>query len=157
MVPKTKNRNRIIARPFTRALVTLQQIHDHEPDPRLQTALRRLSAVLDVSLETMPADTVWFETHFPKDRFHSAKAHWISAQAYNRWRNIICHAIRRHVFECATSNLPTSPLRVRHLLVTKAQFHSSTPASQILVHADIDRVRSYYANFHMGVSGPKSD
>ena len=157
MVSTTKNRNRIIARPFTRTPVTLQQVHDHEPDPRLQSALQRLRTVLDASLKAMPADIGWFDAHFPKDGFDRAKAHWRSAQAYNRWRNTIRRAVHRHAVRWDTSNLSINPLRVRHLLVTKALFHPSIPTSQIHVHADMDRVRSYYANFHMGASGPKSD
>ena len=67
MVLQTKNRNRIIARPLTRTPVTLQQVHDHEPEPRLQSALQRLRTVLDAPLKTMPADIGWFDAHFPKE------------------------------------------------------------------------------------------
>ena len=157
MVLQTKNRNRIIARPLTRTPVTLQQVHDHEPEPRLQSALQRLRTVLDAPLKTMPADIGWFDAHFPKDGFDRAKAYWSSAQAYSRWRNTIRRAVHRHAVRWDTSNLSTNPLRVRHLLVTKTRFHSSIPTSQIHVRADIDGVRSYYANFHVAVSGPKSD
>ncbi|MEM5542651.1 hypothetical protein WNY61_07860 [Sulfitobacter sp. AS92] len=157
MVSKTKSRNRIIARSFTRTPVTLQQVHDHEPDPRFQSALRRLSSVLDDSLKAMPADIGWFDAHFPKDRLDGAKAHWSSAQAYNRWRNTIRGTIRQRAAGCGTLSVPLSPLRVRHLVVTKAHIRPSPPASQIHGHGDISEVRAYCAHFRKAASGPKSD
>lgn len=157
MGPKTKNLNRIVATPPARAPVTLRDVHDRETDPRRRTALRQLEAVLDVPLENMPAKIGWIDARVPKDGFDGATAHWASARAYRHRRNTLRGTIRRHVVAGGTSNVPISPLRVRHLCVSTAHYHSPIPASRLLGHADIESVETYYANFRKTDGGPKSD
>lgn len=102
MVPKAKDRNRIVASPLVQAPTTLREVHDHDPDPRLQSSLRRLQRCLSIPLESMPADIDWFDARFPKCGCNGAEAPWTSARAYNRWRT----SPPRH---------PSESLRPRHL------------------------------------------
>ena len=89
MVPKTKYQSRIVANPLAQAPFTLREVFEHEPDQRLQSALRRLETVLDSPLEKIPADIDWFDAHFPSGGFDGAKAPWTSAQAYQAWRSAV--------------------------------------------------------------------
>tara|TARA_R110002110_G_scaffold33407_8_gene114490 strand:- start:1223 stop:1696 length:474 start_codon:yes stop_codon:yes gene_type:complete len=157
MAPNTKKLKSIVANSFTRPAATLQDVHDQEPDPRLRSYLFRLETVLDASLETMPANFGWFDAHFAQEGFHSAMAHRSSAKAYSRWRNTIRRAIRRHAVGCGTSNLPISLLQMRQLSATSAQYNPPIPATKMLGHTDVERLRAYYTNFREAAAGPKSD
>jgi len=157
MVPKAKDQNRIVASPLVRAPATLREVHDHDPDPRLQSSLRRLQRCLSIPLESMPADIDWFDARFPKCGCNGAEAPWTSARAYNRWRSTVRRAIRRNLFALGASNFQDSPLQVRHASVTKAHYHSPTPAAQILGHAGSELAKARYGNFRKAVPGPKSD
>ncbi|WP_238370383.1 hypothetical protein [Heliomarina baculiformis] len=157
MVPKRKNLNRIVVNLPAQAPFTLREVLEHEPDRRLQSALRRLETALGAPLGTMPADIDWFDAHFPSGGFDGAKALWTSAQAYQAWRNAVRRAIGRYVY-----TLGTSVMRIRHVQAsllsrTNAHPHSPIPAAQLLGHTDVRRTRAYYANFRKAASNPKSD
>lgn len=157
MVPKTKNLTRIVANPHARVPASLREVLEHDPDRRLQSALRRLETALGAPLWTMPADIDWFDAHFPSGGVEGAKVRWTSPQAYQAWRNAVRRAIRRYVFA-----LGTSVMRIRHVQAsllsrTNAQPHSPFAAAQLLGHTDVERVRTHYANFREAASDPKSD
>lgn len=157
MVLKTTNLNRIVASPPVRAPATLREVHDHNPDPRIQSALRRLQRLLSIPLESMPADIDWFDARFPKCSCDGGEAAWTSARAYNRWRSTIRRAIRRDLFALGTSNFKHSPLQVRHLSVSKAHDQAPTSATRILAHVGSEIARARYGNFRKAVPRPKSD
>ncbi|MCA1334906.1 hypothetical protein [Pseudooceanicola marinus] len=157
MVPKTKHQSRIVANPLAQAPFTLREVFEHEPDRRLQSALRRLETLLDRPLEKIPADIAWFDAHFPRGGFDGAKAPWTRAQAYQAWRNAVRRAIRRHVLA-----LGTSVMRIRHVQAsllsrTNAHPHSPIPAGQLLGPTGVKRTRAHYANFRKTAAAPKSD
>lgn len=157
MVPKTKNLNRIVANPPARVPTSLREVHDHEPDPRLQSALRRLETALGAPLGTMPADICWFEARIPSGGFDGAETVWSSFRAYRHWRSTVRRAIRRHVDACGPSNVQSRPLQIRQLSVTSAQYNPPIPATKILGQTDVEHVRAYYANFRKASADPKSD
>lgn len=157
MVPKAKDRNRIVASPLVRAPATLREVHDHDPDPRLKSALGRLEAILNTPLEKLPADIAWFDAHFPNGGFDGAKVPWSSVQAYQAWRSAVRRAIRRHAFAFGTSVMRIRHVQASLLSRTNAHPHSRIPAAQLLRHTDVERVRAYYANFREAASDPKSD
>lgn len=157
MGPKTKYQSRIVANPLAQAPFTLREVLEHEPDRRLQSALRRLETLLDRPPEKIPADIDWFDAHFPSGGFDNVKAPWTSAQAYQAWRHAVRRAIRRYVFA-----LGTSVMRIRHVQAsllsrTNAPPHSPIPAAQLLGHTGVKRTRAHYANFREAASDPKSD
>lgn len=157
MVPTTKNLTRIVANPHARVPASLREVHDHEPKPRLQSALRRLETVLGAPLEDMPADFGWFEARFPSGGFDGAETFWSSFRAYRHWRGTVGRAIRRHVDAGGTAQVQSRPLQTRHLSATSAQYNPRISAAQLLRHTDVERVRAYYADFCEAESDPKSD
>lgn len=157
MGPKTKHQSRIVAKPLAHAPFTLREVFEHEPDRRLQSALRRLETLLDRPLEKIPANIDWFDAHFPSCGLDGAKAPWTSAQAYQAWRNAVRRAIRRYIFA-----LGTSVMRIRHVQASllsrkNAPPQSPIPAAQLLGHTGVKRTRAHYANFRKIAAAPKSD
>lgn len=157
MSSNMKNRNPIVARPSSRAPVTLRDVHDSASEVRQLSALRRLAHFSGAPLESMPADIDWFNAHFPRDGAGGANSHWVSARAYRRWRSTVRGAIRRQVFAVDSSNIRISPAKVRHLSIKTARYNAPIPASHILQRADIDRALEFYSDFLKAASGPKSD
>ena len=157
MVPKTKNLTRIVANPHARVPASLWEMLEHEPDPRLQSALRPLETVLGAPLEDMPADFGWFEVRFPSGGFDVAETFWFSFRACRHWHRTVSRAIRRYVGARRTSNIQSRSLQVRHLSATSAQYTAPIPAAQLLRHTDVERVSANYANFSEAASDPKSD
>ena len=157
MSSNMKNRNPIVARPSSRAPVTLRDVHDSASEVRQLSALRRLAHFSGAPLESMPADIDWFNAHFPRDGAGGANSHWVSARAYRRWRSTVRGAIRRQVFAVDSSNIRISPAKVRHLSIKTARYNAPIPASHILQRAEIDRALEFYSDFLKAASGPKSD
>ncbi len=81
MVLRTTNLNRIVANPADRPPATLREVHDHDPDRGLRSALRRLQRLLGMPLESMPADVDWFDARFPKHHCDDAEVPWTTARA----------------------------------------------------------------------------
>lgn len=157
MVPTTKNLNCIVANPPARVPASLRDVHDHEPEPRRQSALRRLAHIVGAPLESMPADIDWFDARFPRDGVGATDTHWTSARAYRRWRSAVRSAIRRHVIAIGFSTTQRGSVQFRRLVITMAYSDSPIAANQVLRHDGIGSVMAYYANFRKSASGPKSD